>query len=390
MNMHGAFTTIGDSTKPDESRWAKIKDRLVRYRLFLIVVVAPLLVAAFYLYAIASDQYESEAHFLVRTVETKSAPASGGLGQILSMATGSSSAQSETMSVADFLTSHDVVKTLRSEDQLVERFRRSDIDLFDRLSSDNPTPEKLLSFYRKYVSVQFDTDTGITELKVRSFSPQDSYELIQKLLTLGEQHVNMLNQRSYNDSVLTAQRQLAEAEVALAVSQERISNFRAAKADIDPTASGQAQITMVASLSQQLAAARAQLTAMGGLINPASPQYRATAAHVAALSTQVALQNNKLAGSGQTIASDVSGYEDLKLRQQFAAKRYESAAASLQDAREQARRQQLYLVRVVAANEPVKSTYPKRLRWLGTALVALLLLYAIIWLLIAGVREHAA
>lgn len=389
MNMQGVFKPEGEiSVRPDIG--TQIRGLMGRYRLFLTIVVLPLLIASIYLFLFASDQYESEAHFMVRTTEAKAAPPGSGLGAILSLATGSTNAQSETMSVADYLTSHDVVATLRRDDRLVERYRRPDIDFIDRLGSDDPTPEKLLGFYRKYVSVEFGTETGITILKVRSFSPSDSYDLIRKLLALGEQRVNLLNQRSYKDSVTTAQRQVEDAENALSLAQSRMTNFRAQKADIDPTASGQAQITLVAQLTGQLAAARAQMAAMGGLINQSSPQYRAMSARVAALSAQVAAQSNRLAGGGQTIASDVGGYEELKLRQQFAAKRYESAAASLQDAREQARRQELYLVRVVDANEPVKSTFPKRWRWLGTATVALLLVYSITWLLIAGVREHAA
>jgi capsular polysaccharide transport system permease protein len=39
---------------------------------------------------------------------------------------------------------------------------------------------------------------------------------------------------------------------------------------------------------------------------------------------------------------------------------------------------------------PVKSTYPERWRILGTVVVALLLIYSIGWLIVAGVREHAA
>ena len=66
------------------------------------------------------------------------------------------------------------------------------------------------------------------------------------------------------------------------------------------------------------------------------------------------------------------------------------AAASLEKAREQAIQQQLYLQRVVNPNMPVKALYPERGRILGTVLVSLLLIYSIGWLIVAGVREHAA
>ena len=101
-------------------------------------------------------------------------------------------------------------------------------------------------------------------------------------------------------------------------------------------------------------------------------------------------QSGKLTGRADSITNDVSEYQALMLRRDFLNKRYEVAAAGLEKAREQAIQQQLYLVRVVDANMPVKSTFPERGRMLGTVVVALLLLYSIGWLLVAGVREHAA
>ena len=129
---------------------------------------------------------------------------------------------------------------------------------------------------------------------------------------------------------------------------------------------------------------------MGGLIRETSPQYRALAAHVSALESQLAAQTGRLTGGRGAIAADIGGFENLRIRQDFLSKRYEAAAASLDKAREQAQHQQLYLVRVVEPNLPVRALYPKRLRIVVTVLVALLLAYGIGWLIAAGVREHAA
>jgi len=351
-------------------------------------VVVPALLVAGYLYLIAADQYESEAHFLVRTAEPAPMPAIG-VSQAISAATGLSAGQSEAMSVADYLTSHDAVEALRRRASLVARFTRPEADFFSRLRPAMPTPERLLKYYREQVTVDYSTETGITTLRVRSFRPADSYVIMQNLLQLGEQRVNDLNSRSFNDALAGARRQLSEAEDELTRVQARLTNYRQSRGDIDPQASGQAQIGLVTTLTGQLATARAQLSAMRGAISADSPQYQALTARVQALSAQVAAQSGRLTGNQTAIAADIGGYEELKLRQQFLAKRYDAGATALQKARENALRQQLYVVRVVDPNLPVKSLYPERLRILGTVVIALLLLYSIGWLLVAGVREHA-
>ena len=389
MNMHGFMTPAAEAEAPTMSRVEQIRGWLWNQRWFVGIVLLPSLLVALYLFAYASDQYESEAHFLVRSASGTMTPTTG-VSAALSLVTGTGGGQNEAVSVADYLTSHDAVDTLRKTDRLVERFQRPGVDIFSRLWSSNPTPERLLRYYQKQVKVKYNTDTGITVVEVHSFTPQDSYDIARRLIEIGEQRVNMFNTRSFNDAIANSRRQLADAENALALSDAQMTAFRRNRGDIDPMASGQAQIGLVSTLQGQLATARAQLNTMGGMISPSSPQYQALAAHVAALQAQVDAQAGRLVGGSGAIANDISGYQALMLRREFLAKRYEAAAASLEKAREQALQQQLYLVRVVDANMPVKSTYPERWRILGTVVVALLLIYSIGWLIVAGVREHAA
>lgn len=389
MNMHSIIEPVelGSSSRPSPARRALAWLR--RNRVLLLVVVLPTLLVGGYLYLVASDQYESEAHFLVHGADATPQPGIG-VSQIISMATGASAGQNEAMSVADYLTSHDAVERLRREDGLVARFQRAGIDPLSRLHGDDPTPERLLAYYRRQVKVEYNTETGITVLTVHGFTPQDSYEIARKLLRMGEERINQLNIRSYQDAVSVGQAQLAAAERDLAVNQSAMTGFRQRHADIDPQASGQAQIGLVTNLTGQLAAVRAQLNAMRGLISADSPQIRALESRVRSLSAELAAQSGRLTGTGNTIAGDIGGYEGLKMRQDFLAKRYDAAASALQQARERAMRQQLYVVRVVDANLPVKSLFPQRFRILATVFVSLLLTYSIGWLIAAGVREHAA
>jgi len=389
MNMHGIIEPVELSRPARPSAWQRGMAWLRRNRMLFLVVVLPTLLVGGYLYLFASDQYESEAHFLVHGADNTPQPGIG-VSQVISMATGVSAGQNEAMSVADYLTSHNAVDRLRREDGLVQRFQRPGIDLLSRLWGDNPTPERLLSYYRRQVKVEYNTETGITVLKVHGFTPADSFQLARKLLAMGEQRINQLNVRSYQDAVALGQTQLAAAERDLAVNRVAMTHFRQSRADIDPQASGQAQIGLVTDLTGQLAAVRAQLNAMRGLISPDSPQIRALQSRVRSLSAELAAQSGRLTGSDNTIAGDMAGYEGLKLRQQFLAKRYDAAAGALQQARERAMRQQLYVVRVVDANMPVKSLFPQRFRTLATVFVSLLLIYSIGWLIAAGVREHAA
>lgn len=358
------------------------------HRAWCLIVLLPTVLVAAYYYLVAADQYESEAHFVVRTSDTPAAAPSG-LGQALTLVGGTSS-ERDALLVADFLKSHDSVNALQSRVGLVDRFRRPEADIFSRLWSVHPAPERLQKYFDGRTSVDVSTETGITTLKVRSFRPTDSYQIIQAMIQLGEERVNMLNHRNYASAVAISERQVSDAEAGLNRVQGRISSFRRAERDFNPQVTGASRTSMVSELQGQLALARAQESSMAAVLSSNSPQLVATRQRVAALSRQVAAETGKLSQGPGNVASGMGVYEDIKMRQEMAGKQLEVASASLLRAQDEARRQQLFVVPVVDANLPVRALYPQSTKIVVTTFLALLLAYGIGWLILAGVREHAA
>ncbi|GEB88438.1 hypothetical protein ZMO02_00750 [Zymomonas mobilis subsp. pomaceae] len=358
-------------------------------RNFIIVVVIPILCLSAYYLLLASKQYESETHFVVRSDGQNAMPGTG-LSQMMGALGSSGGSQSEGVSVNDYLQSHDVVAKIKSQVDLVSMFRRPEADIIARLWFSNPTPETLLKYYLRHVRIKYETETGITNIKVRMFRPEDAYLLAQMLLKLGEDRVNEMNKRRYDSAVGVAKNQLQQAEDKITEIQVAITHFRRGDQDLDPKVTGETQIKLVSQLTAQLSQARAQLDSMKQTISPDSPQYIAQARQVEALEAVVNKQRNIMTSGQKAIVGGLGSYEELRIRQEFAAKRYESAAASLVRANETAMRQKLFIVHVVEPNMPVKSTYPKPLLTIAGVGLVLMIVYAIGWLIVAGTREHAA
>lgn len=358
------------------------------HRNWCLIVLLPTLLTAAYYYLIAADQFESEAHFVVRTSDTQPAAPSG-LGQALTLVGGASS-ERDALVVADYLKSHDAVAALQSRIGLVQRYTRPEADIVARLWPANPTPEQLARYFKGKADVDVSTETGITTVKVRSFRPRDSYDILRELLKLGEERVNTLNNRNYANAVALSRKRVQEAEANVATVQRQITNFRSAEKDFNPQVTGTTRTTMVAELQAQLAVARAQESSMAAVLAPNSPQLVATRQRVAALSRQVTSEQAKLSNGPGNVATGIGSYEGFKMRQEMAGKQLDIAYVALQRAQDDARRQQLFVVPVVDANMPVRALFPQRAKIVGTAFLALLLIYGIGWLIAAGVREHAA
>lgn len=92
--------------------------------------------------------------------------------------------------------------------------------------------------------------------------------------------------------------------------------------------------------------------------------------------------------TGSTLASIAQEYEALKLLSEFSVKRYSMALAAFEEARNSARKQTKYLVRVVGPTLPEESLKPKALNEiLGTFFIALVT-YILGGLMISALRDH--
>ena len=374
----------GDASK---DRPASLLDRAKAHS-FILLVIVPTLIAALYLFAIASAQYRSEAQFVVRGLETQSAPASG-VGQLLGISASLSPGQQEAQSIREYLRSHDAIRALRGQGiDLVAIYRRPGTDMFSRLWSPAPRAETLLDYYRDHVDVIYDPDDNITRLSVRAFDPADAQRIARALLALGEKRVNDYNSRLFDASLRVASGESQRAQEELESIQRLLGGFRERERDIDPAATGAGGNRQIEEHQARLDRASALLADMRSKLSPSSPQVRAMQTQVAAAAAALNAARARQTGQPEAVAGRLGEYEELRLQQDFAAKRYEAARTRLEQARTRAANEQLFIVAVVEPNLPEKPALPKPFRTTLLILIGLSVAYGIGWMLIAGVREH--
>jgi capsular polysaccharide transport system permease protein len=295
----------------------------------------------------------------------------------------------ETSGVAAFLLSHDAADSLRNKLDLVTLFRKSGFDFLNRIDS-NPSKETLLRYYLRHVSVSTNTNTGIVTLQVRTFSPQDSKQVAEELLSESEALVNQFSARAEADALRVSRAEVDQAEARLTKIGQAMTEFRTAKQALDPSRSSALTLQEINTFDTQLGVENSQLAEMQAYLKPDSPMLRAQQSKVASLKSSLDARQAELVGGGGSMAPVVGDYERLQLQQDLAQKDYAAAVASLEAAKLDAQRQHLYLVRVVEPNLPDRSTFPNRALGVFTVFASLCVAYGIGWLILAGVREHAA
>jgi capsular polysaccharide transport system permease protein len=354
---------------------------------FWAIVGLPTLVAGVYFYAIASDLYLSEAKFIVRSPKQVQTSSIGALIQ----STGLARAVDDTAVVEDFIMSRDAVRRLERENDLRALFGRSEGDFVTRFPGifRRTDFEALFRRYDHFVSVETDRTSGVTALRVKAYRPEDAKTIATALLNYSEQLVNELNERARQDAVGTAAHEVDYAQEQVSGIQRQLTAYRVEQKMLDPKSASTGVLELIGQMNAAQATARQQL---GELFknSPNSPQIPLVQTRIASLDKLIAEERAKLSGETNSVVASLTEYERLALDRELAEKALASAFTSLEAARLEAQRQQLYLETIAQPNLADYPLYPKRVISFGMVLVSCLLAYGIAWLLVISAREHAA
>ncbi|MCI4677321.1 capsule biosynthesis protein [Rhodoblastus acidophilus] len=358
-----------------------------RSRLYILAVMLPTLWAMLYYGLIASKRYVSEAQFVVRSVSSQRL---SGL-QMFFRSFGLSPAADDANAVESYLQSRDAVRALAGKLPLREMFGRKEADVFARFPHFYLWPrnsfERLYDYYLERVTVVRDPTTGITDLRVIAFDPRDAQEIAQELLQLAEAMVNRMNARAEKDAVKSSLDDLAMANARLAASQKSLAAYRKEAQFLDPASTSASILETITSLSSDLASATALAEEMKKT-SPANPAIFSMSQKINSLRDAIDAERQKIAGGDRAVAAKLARYEQLLLDEKLAETGVEAANVSLEVARQDARKQSIYVEEVVEPNLADESTEPQRLRMIATVFVLSFAIFGVIWLLVAGTKEH--
>jgi capsular polysaccharide transport system permease protein len=204
---------------------------------------------------------------------------------------------------------------------------------------------------------------------------------------MGERLVNNLNDRSRQDLIKTAEQEVQTAEEKIKTAATALAGFRNTQTVFDPDKQSALQLQGVAKLQEELLTTQAQLEQVRR-VSPNNPQVASLTSRVDNLRKAIGAETAKVAGANGSLTSKSAAFERFALDKIFAEKQLGAALASLESARSEALRKQLYLERLVQPNLPDKAVEPRRIRSVFMVLVLGLIAWGVLSLLVASIKEH--
>ena len=355
---------------------------------FLVMVLIPVAATGWYLWVRAADQYASYVGFSVRKEEVGSAvELLGGITEL------SGSSSSDTDILYEFLQSQELVAELDADLDLRAIWSKAD-PARDPVFAYHPpgTIEDLVDHWARKVRIYYDSGTGLLDLRVLAFDPEDAHAIASRIYDRSSQMINQLSAVAREDAIGYARDELEQAEDRLREARVAIQAFRNRTQIIDPTMRTETQSGLIAALESQLAEAQIELQLLRSTSRPNDPRITQTQLKIDVIEQQIQSERSELGlegdSGGSSVADLVGEYEALSVDLEFAQQAYTAARATYDAARNEARRQSRYLAAHVNPTRAERAQYPQRTTILALTALFLFLVWSVAILVAYALRDR--
>ena len=352
--------------------------------LFLILFIIPVTLVAVYEYVYSTNRYESTAIVYITEESTQASPLDLTLLGITN--TGSSR---DILVLKSFIESHALLKKFDTQLGLRKHFSNPDIDVISRLPED-ASDEEYYDYYLNRVSAEYDDEAQLLSFSVRTFKPEYSQKLLGFILQESQVFIDRLNSNVSDSQLAFFNEEVKRSEIALGKEKAKLRAFQKKNKFLSTEVASQAIISTISALEQALAQKKSELNSRTSQLGANSPTLRRLRAEITAVQNQIRAQNDRLASGKDGSLSELDAkFRDFTLLIEFKTLRYKANLDALANAQVEAARRLRFLTIVSPPTLADESLFPNRPAIVITAAMIALMIYFVLSVLVAVIREHA-
>ncbi|MCE9980367.1 sugar transporter [Leclercia adecarboxylata] len=349
---------------------------------FLWVIVC-FAIAILYFGIIASDRYVSRAELVVKQADQIKM-----LPDTLSMLGLGGSNHEDVLLIQDYLKSPDLLNKLDKELDLKSHYQSHNVDYFSRLPK-NVSKEDFLKYYREHLTLRLDDISGVLTIELQAFDPAYGQRVVAMMLKDAETFINKLGHQVALEQLAFVEKEVDRAYQRVQTEKTKVLEFQNTHHLISPETTSSSRLGVVNQIEAELAQQQAQLKQLESYMKKTAPAVVSLQAKVEALTQQLAQEQGRLTGTDKDAMNEITAkYMDVQTQANLAVDLYKSGLISLEQARVEAYRKLKHLLVVSQPTLAEDAEYPRRLYNLATIGVLLCLIYGLISMGLATLREH--
>nr|WP_236845217.1 capsule biosynthesis protein [Campylobacter sp. P0222] len=361
------------------------KERLNRLDSFKTVIYI-MIVVIFYYTFIAADRYVSNVSLSVKSTDGGSPISLSGIESLVGVA---SSSTEDIKLLQEYIKSFDMLQKLDEKINLRSLYEKQKLDLFFRIYS-STSKESYLKYYRDRIHILFDDTTGLLNVAVEGFSPEDARNISAAILEECERFINEISHNIAREQLRFAQGELESAKQKYKDAKNELLAFQNEYGVFDPQSLAKTKAGFITEIELQISKKETELNTMRSYLNDNAPEIAALKAELRAHREQLEKERRKVASnaSQDKLNDVVAQFEALYLNLSFAEDVYKTAITAVETTRIEIGRKAKQVVVIQSPYVPDSAAYPNKMYNIITIFVILTLIFGVVRLVRAIIDEH--
>ena len=351
--------------------------------LLKVIFIFLFFIGAIYILFIKSELYESNANIIIKNLSTKSA----NIGGFSFLIPNTESAQ-DVFIIKTYLKSFDELKKLDKKFNLKKHYSSNELDFIERLKPWS-TNEDFLNLYQKRLVFVYEQQSGVITLGFLHTNPKNAYEIVKELIEDANEQLNYYNKLIAKKQLKYIKEEVEKNKKALEEAIKKLEKFQNKHTILDPTQTASAQLALLSNLKAALIEKEAKLNELSQYMNPKSFEIVRLKGEIKNLKNTIAKIKKALANPHKKALNVyIFEFERLKGLVELNKELYKQSLLQFEQLKAEVHKNSKILLEITKPVIPQSYKYPEKFKDLVTLFLVLALLYGVIVLIRAIIKEH--
>ena len=351
--------------------------------LLKIIFISLFIIGSIYILFIKSELFESNSNVIIKSLNTKSA----NLGGFSFLIPNTESSQ-DVFILQTYIESFDELNKLNKKFNLKKHYSSDKIDIIERLKPWN-TKEDFLKIYQNRLVFIYDQQSGVITIGFLHINPKKSYEIVKQLIKDANEQLNYYNKLIAKKQLKFITEEVKKNKKVLKESIKQIENFQNKHVLLDPTQTATSEFALLSNLKATLIQKKAQLNELSQYMNPKSFEIIRLKGEIKNLEKTITKTKKGLTNpKKKALNIYILEFERLKGLVELNKELYKQSLIQLEQLKSEVNKNSKILLEITKPTISQSYKYPEKFKDIVTLFLILALLYGVIVLIRAIIKEH--
>ena len=358
--------------------------KIFKNRQFLLLFLLPFVLVSYYILFVQTELYESSSTVLIKDLK----PTASASDMLSALIPNSSSVMQDSKLIEKYIYSTEMFSKIDKKFHLKEHYRSKKLDILQRKYAFSKS-SSFFDLYKQRLAINYDEASNTLDIGFLHTDAKTAKEILAFIISEAEKKLNTYDKENGNELLDFIKMQEKQNKKILFKSIEALLDYQNRHKMIDPSMDIKSKSRIIAALEKQVIQKEIEYSNLKQYMNSSSIELKTLRSEIKSLNKKLNDVKATLSGSSKKeLNENLFEFERLKSDVEFNKERYKQTLIQLDMAMIQSTQNAKNFIIITKPTLSDDYTAPNKVKNIITLLMILFMVYGIITMIYAIIKDH--